>query len=693
MIQYEKTTENIAILTLDNPKLATNVVNDEFLTALDSHVKRAWTDSSVMGLIIRSAKNDFLAGGDLEALLKVTQMQDVLTLVRKLHATFLALENAGKPVVAAIAGAALGGGLELALACHRRLCLKTEKIQIGLPEVTLGLLPGGGGTQRLPRLIGIQPAVEMMTTGQKVNPEKALKMGLVHELFENADHMVAAAKKWIGEAAAAKDKDGKPQPVQQPWLDKKFKIPGGGVQSPGAYQVFAASNAMAAEKTFNNYPAPRAILSCVYEGLQLPFEAALEVEAEYFAQMVVHPVAKNMIRTLFFGVNEANKGGARPKGVAAQPTQKLGVLGAGMMGSGIAYVAAKAGIPVVLKDVSLAAAEKGKSYSAKISDGLIEKKRLTVEQKEKLLQFITATDDAKAVAECDLIIETVIEDRKIKAQVTRESEAVCAASAIVASNTSTLPITGLAEASKRPENFIGIHFFSPVDKMPLVEIIVGKKTSDTAIAKALDFVRAIKKTPIVVNDGRGFYTSRVFMTYVQEGIALLKEGVQPALIENAGRMAGMPVGPLAVADEVSLDLMYHILKQTVDDVGAKHVDQNALQVSKLFVEELKRLGRKSGGGFYEYPLSGKKFLWPKLKEFFNPAKIQPPVREVEQRLLAVQAFEAKKCLDEGILRSKTDGDVGSVMGWGFPAYTGGALSYIDFIGEREFAKQSERFKK
>ena len=698
MIQYEKSSEQIGggqigIVTLDNPKLSTNVINDEFLTALESTVKKAWADSSVKGLIIRSAKNDFLAGGDLEALLKITRISDVQKVTRKLHAVFLELENSGRPVVAAITGSALGGGLELALACHRRLCLKNEKIQIGLPEVTLGLLPGGGGTQRLPRLIGIQPAVEMMTTGQKVAPEKALKMGIVHELFDGTDQMMAAAKKWIGEASAAKDKDGKPVPVQQPWADKKFKIPGGGVQSPGAYQVFAASNAMAAEKTYNNYPAPKAILSCVYEGLQVPFDSALQIEAGYFAQLVVHPVAKNMIRTLFFGMNEANKLAARPKGIAPMPTKKVGVLGAGMMGSGIAYSAAKAGIPVVLKDVSTSAAEKGKSYSVKICDGLIEKKRLAPEQKEKLLGLIKATDEARAVADCDLIIETVIEDRKIKAQVTKESEAVCASDAIVASNTSTLPITGLAEASKRPENFIGIHFFSPVDKMPLVEIIVGKKTGDVAIAKALDFVRAIKKTPIVVNDGRGFYTSRVFMTYVQEGIALLKEGVQPALIENAGRMAGMPVGPLAVADEVSLDLMYHILKQTVDDLGPKGVDQNSLQVSKLFVEELKRLGRKSGGGFYEYPSGGKKFLWPKLKEFFAPAKTQPAVQEVEQRLLAVQAFEAKKCLDEGILRSKTDGDVGSILGWGFPAYTGGALSYIDFVGEREFAKQSARFRK
>ncbi len=682
MIQYEKSSEQIGILTFDHPKLPTNVINDQFLSELEGALKKAWSDSSVKGLILRSNKKDFMAGGDLEAMLKLTRLPDALAMLRKLHSAFLLLERSGRPVVATIAGSALGGGLELALACHRRVCLKNEKIQIGLPEVTLGLLPGGGGTQRLPRLIGIQPAVEMMTTGQKISPEKALKMGLVHELFDDIDAMTVAAKKWIIETSATWTKDGVKQTLGataygQPWYEKKFKIPGGGVQSPFAYQVFAASNAMVAEKTSNHYPAPKAILSCVYEGLQVPFESALQIEANYFSELVVHPVAKNMIRTLFFGINSANKLESRPKNVAKSPAKKVGILGAGMMGSGIAYAAAKAGIPVILKDVSNDAVEKGKSYSAKVCDKLIEKKRMSAEQKDKLLALISTSTDPKAVAGCDLVIETVIENRKIKAQVTKETESVCGADTIVASNTSTLPITGLAEASVRPENFVGLHFFSPVDKMPLVEIIVGKRTGEVAIAKALDFVQQIKKTPIVVNDGRGFYTSRVFTKYVEEGMALLKEGVSPALIENAGRMVGMPVGPLAVADEVSLDLVYHILKQTVDDVGTDGVDQNTMQVTKLFVEELKRLGRKSGGGFYEYPPNGKKFLWPKLKEFFTLSKAQPTAEAVGLRLLAVQAREAQRCLDEGILRSKVDGDIGSILGWGFPAYTGGAISYFE----------------
>ena len=687
MFQFAKDSENVGTLTLDMKGRSTNVINGEFVDGFQKTLEGIFADSQLKGLIITSAKKDFMAGGDLEYISAVQSVEQSLHVTKQLNSAFRFLETQKKPVVAAITGTALGGGLELTLACHYRVCLNEPKLQLGLPEVTLGLLPAAGGTQRLPRLIGIQPAIELLTTGNKLDPAKGVKLGLIHELADSREAVLASAKAWILKNPEA----------HQPWDDKKYKIPGGGVQSPGAYQVFAASNAMVAEKTYGNYPAPKAILSCVYEGLQVPIEAGLDIEGEYFSQIVTGPVAKNMIRSLFFGIQDCNKGAARPKDVAPSLVKKVGVLGAGMMGSAIAYVSAKAGISVVLKDISVDAAEKGKSYSTKLCDGQVEKGRMTADQRTKLLALIQTTADPKALSDCDLIIETVIEDRKIKATVTRESEEVAAPTLIMASNTSTLPITGLATASKRPERFVGLHFFSPVDKMPLVEIILGEKTGPEAIAKCIDFTQQIKKTPIVVNDGRGFYTSRVFTTYIAEGIALLSDGVAPALIENAGKMAGMPVGPLAVADEVSLDLMYHIMKQTVEDLGPQSVDKTTYDVSKKFVEELKRLGRKSGAGFYEYPAQGRKFLWPKLSEIFKVSTTQPKidisVEEVKERLLTIQALESARCLEEGVLQSTRDGDVGSILGWGFPAYTGGTISYINMVGVKNFTDRCSRFEK
>ncbi len=679
MFRFEKNRNQIGTLTLDMKDRSANVINGEFIQEFQQTVKKIFADSELKGLIITSAKNDFVAGGDLEFIQAMKTVEEGTKSLSVLHESFRFLETQGKPVVAAINGTALGGGLELALACHYRICLREKKLQLGLPEVTLGLLPGGGGTQRLPRLIGIQPAIEILTQGNKFDPEKGLKIGVVNELVDTPQALMEAADKWILQNPQAK----------QPWDMEKYKVPGGAVQSPGAYMVFAASNAMAREKTHNNYPAPQAILSCVYEGLQVPFEAGLKIEIRQFIHLATGVVAKNMIRTLFFGIQQCNKGANRPKDIGPMPVQKVGVLGAGMMGAAIAYVSAQAGINVVLKDVSQEAAEKGKAYSTKLCDGLIEKRRMTAEQKEKLLALIQPTTDPTAVSDCDLVIETVIEDRKIKARVTQESEEVMAPKAIMASNTSTLPITGLAEASRRPENLIGLHFFSPVDKMPLVEIILGEKTGKEAIAKCMDYVQQIKKTPIVVSDGRGFYTSRVFTTYIAEGISLLKEGVDPVLIENAGELAGMPVGPLAVADEVSIDLMYHIMKQTAEDIGLEKIDRTCFDVSKQFVEDLKRLGRKSGAGFYEYPAQGKKHLWPKLRELFPLMKTQPTVESVRDRLLAIQALESWRCFEEKILHSVRDADVGSILGWGFPAYTGGTLSYIDMVGVRAFTERCQ----
>ncbi len=683
MFKFTKSSEGIGILTIDQPESSANLINEQFLKEFLPTLKKIFFDTSLKGLIIASAKKGFVAGGDLEFIQGMKSLEGALEFIKLVHEGFNFLETNGKPVVAALTGTALGGGLELALACHYRICLDDSKIQLGLPEVTLGLLPGGGGTQRLPRLIGIQPALELLTLGSKIDPKKAQKLGIVNELAETREKLMEQASVWILKNSQA----------QQPWYDKKFKIPGGGIQTPLGYQVFAASNAMVAEKTYHNYPAPKAILNSVYEGLQVPFEQGLKIEAQYFAQLIVSPISKNMIKTLFYGISDCNKGAARPKEVAPSPSKKVGVLGAGMMGAGIAYATAKAGISVVLKDISVEAAEKGKSYSENICNTLVEKGRMTAEQKSQLLGLIQVSSEPGSVRDCDLVIETVIEDRKIKARVTQESEEVISPKAIMASNTSTLPISGLAAASKRPQQFIGLHFFSPVDKMPLVEIILGEKSNPESLAKCIDYVQQIKKTPIVVNDGRGFYTSRVFTTYIAEGINLLKDGVAPSLIESAGKFCGMPVGPLAVADEVSIDLIYHILKQTAEDIGEQNVEKAVFDTAKLFVEKLKRLGRKSKGGFYEYPADGKKQLWKGLNDHFKLSEKQPELNEVKERLLTIQALESVRCLEDKILTSKRDGDVGSILGWGFPAYTGGALSYVEMVGAQEFANRCERFAK
>lgn len=465
-------------------------------------------------------------------------------------------------------------------------------------------------------------------------------------------------------------------------------MPGGEIQSPKGYQIIPASTAMMNEKTHGNYPAPKNILCAVYEGCQVPIDQALEIELRYFTELVLHPSTKNMIRTLFYGINECSKGEARPKSTPKSKISKVGILGAGMMGSGIAYVTAMAGIPCVMKDISEATLEKGKDYSAKILDKLIERGRCTVEKKQQVLDLITTTTDPNAMEGCDLVIEAVIEDRALKATVTKESEAIMPETGIFASNTSTLPITGLAKESKRPEQFIGLHFFSPVDKMPLVEIILGEKSNDTALAMCIDYVMAIKKTPIVVNDGRGFYTSRVFTTYVAEGFNMVSEGISPALIENAGKMCGMPVGPLAVADEVSIDLIYHIMKQTMEDEGPDSVDKATYQLAVKFVEELNRLGKKSGKGFYEYPSDGKKYLSPELSKLYPLKEVQPDLQEVKDRLMYIQSLETLRCHEEKIVTTSRDADVGSILGWGFPAYTGGTIGFVEMTGPDDFKKRA-----
>jgi 3-hydroxyacyl-CoA dehydrogenase/enoyl-CoA hydratase/3-hydroxybutyryl-CoA epimerase len=557
-------------------------------------------------------------------------------------------------------------------------------IQIGLPEVQLGVLPGGGGTQRLPRLIGIQNGLQYILEAKRIRPEQALKDGIIHQLVATQAELVPAAINWVLEKGTAK----------QPWDQDKFKIPGGDVMSPNGAQVFTAGIALLRKKTFGRYPNARYAMSAVYEGLQLPLDKALVVEARYFTKALTSPEAKHMIRTLFFHLNEANKGAARPKDISTIPVQKVGMLGAGMMGAGIAYVTAEAGMTCVLKDVTAEAAQKGKEYALQLWNEKLKKNRMTQADFDSKSAHIIPTDSAAELTGAELIIEAVFEDRSLKANVTREAESVMNPQGVFASNTSTLPITGLAQASARPENFIGLHFFSPVDKMPLVEIIMGKQTSDYALALAIDYVKKIKKTPIVVNDSRGFYTSRVFATYVKEGIALLAEGCPPAMIDNGGKDAGMPVGPLALADEVSLSLLHHIVKQTEEDLGIQ-INDPAAQVGRLFVEKLDRPGKKAGKGFYEYPEGGKKYLWGGLSEYFPIQDSHPDYETMKMRMLYIQALEAYRCLDEGVLRTPQDGDIGSIFGWGFAPYSGGAISFIDYIGSATFVSNcdalAERF--
>ncbi|MBL4754026.1 MAG: enoyl-CoA hydratase/isomerase family protein [Flavobacteriales bacterium] len=678
MVDYNVNDDGIAVLTLNNPS-SVNVINGDFIDSYEIAIDKVLEEKDLKGVIVASAKKDFMVGGDLELLLKAKDAQQVMDIANRLDAIMRKLETCGKPVVAAMNGTALGGGYEIALACHRRILVDGKNTRIGLPEVTLGLLPGGGGTQRLPRLIGIQPALEPLLQGKRYRPAQAEAMGMVDELASDNEDLMKKATDWILKSGNA----------TQPWDEKKFRIPGGGVQTPGAAMVFGATAGLLLQKTAGNYPAPKIIMNCVYEGLQMPFERALSRESRYFAKCVTSGVAKNMIRTLFYSLNDANKGKARPEGAKETKLETIGIVGAGMMGAGIAYVSAKAGLNVVLKDVTVEAAEKGKAYSTNLLSKQVSRGRMEQAKMDTILGRIKTTDKPSDVSDCQLVIEAVFEDRSLKAAVTKESESAMAETAIFASNTSTLPITGLAESSSRPGSFIGLHFFSPVDKMPLVEIIVGEKTSDDAIAMCVDYTRRIGKTPIVVNDGRGFFTSRVFSTYLFEGLECLAEGIPAAVIENSGKAAGMPVGPLAIADEVSIELMYKINKQTEADTGEKYKGK-AIDIVNQFVEELERPGKKAKKGFYEYPDGEKKFLWPELKKLFPVAEKPFDAEEVRKRLLYRQAVEAVRAHEDNVITSAVDGDIGSILGIGFPPYSGGAFSFIDWIGVQKFVTECSR---
>jgi 3-hydroxyacyl-CoA dehydrogenase/enoyl-CoA hydratase/3-hydroxybutyryl-CoA epimerase len=686
-IRYAVDAEGIAQLVIDVPGRPMNVMTPEFLDELAACVARLAGDASVRGAVISSAKSSFMAGADIKDMVGLFDRgittEQATGFSTHLTTHYRRLETCGKPLVAAINGVALGGGYELALACHYRVLADDAKAAVGLPEVKIGLMPGAGGTQRLPRLIGVVEALKLLTDGRQIGAQEALKKGMVHEVAP-ASEIVDRARQWIlrgGEGV-------------QPWDKKGYRVPGGaGMSSPAVAQAFMAGTALTARTTMRNYPAPLAILSCVYEGTQLPIDTALRLESQHFGKLLAGPVSRNLMRTMFVNKGLADKLKRRPAAVPKTTVAKLGILGAGMMGAGIAHGAAVAGIETVLLDTKLELAEKGKGYSQQLLQKDVERGKRTQADADAILARIRVTTSYEDLAGCDLVVEAVFEKREIKADVTRAAEAVIGADAVFASNTSTLPISGLAQASKRPQQFIGIHFFSPVDKMPLVEIIVGRKTSQATVARALDFVAQLRKTPIVVNDSRGFYTSRCFGTFVNEGMQMLQDGVAPALIENAAKMAGMAVGPLAVEDEVTIDLTWKVIQQSGADLGSKYQKPPGYDVVETMVEKLRRPGRRFGAGFYEYPAGAKKFLWPGLAQAFPAAAQQPTLEDAQKRLMYIQSLETARCLEEGVLESAAEADLGSILGWGFPAWTGGTLSYIDMIGLDVFIAECDRLAK
>jgi 3-hydroxyacyl-CoA dehydrogenase/enoyl-CoA hydratase/3-hydroxybutyryl-CoA epimerase len=673
-IQWDKDDDGIVTLTLDDPTGSANVMNDHYKESMHNAVERLVADKdSITGVVITSAKKTFFAGGDLKSMINAgpENAGEVFDNVEEIKRDLRALETLGKPVVAAINGAALGGGLEIALACHHRIAADVKGSVIGLPEVTLGLLPGGGGVTRTVRMFGIQKAfMEVLSQGTRFKPAKAKDTGLVDELVGSVEELVPAAKAWI---------KANPEAHTQPWDAKGYKMPGGTPSSPGLASILPSFPALLKKQLKGApMPAPRAILDAAVEGAQVDFESASRIESRYFVSLVTGQVAKNMIQAFFFDLQHINGGGSRPDGIAKQQITKIGVLGAGMMGAGIAYVSAKAGFDVVLKDVSLENAQKGKAYSEKIEAKALQRGRTTEEKSKALLDRITPTGDPQDLKGVDFVIEAVFENQELKHKVFQEIEDIVEPNALLGSNTSTLPITGLATGVKRQEDFIGIHFFSPVDKMPLVEIIKGEKTSDEALARVFDYTLAIGKTPIVVNDSRGFFTSRVIGTFVNEALAMLGEGVEPASIEHAGSQAGYPAPPLQLSDELNLELMQKIATETrkgAEASGGTYEPHPAEAVVNKMIE-IGRPSRLKGAGFYEYVDGKRAGLWPGLRETFQTGNTSIPLQDMIDRMLFAEAIETQKCLDEGVLTSTADANIGSIMGIGYPPYTGGSAQFI-----------------
>jgi 3-hydroxyacyl-CoA dehydrogenase/enoyl-CoA hydratase/3-hydroxybutyryl-CoA epimerase len=683
--------DGIALATWDMPGRSMNVITPEVMQELSAIVDTVTTDAAIKGCVVTSGKEAFSGGADLTMLqglgaeyarlAKERGEEAAMTFFfeesRRLSLLYRRLETCGKPFAAAVHGVCLGGAFELALACHHRVLSDADATRVGLPEIKVGLFPGAGGTQRVARLMQTGDALQMLFKGDQIRALMARNMGLVHQVVPR-DRIVEAAKEWIRNGGSA----------VAPWDAKGFKLPSNKVYSAQGMQVWPAANAIYRRETQDNYPAAYAILETVYQGLQLPMDLALRVESRWFAKILRSKEAAAMIRTLFVSMGELNKGARRPKGIEATNLRKVGVVGAGFMGAGIAYVTANAGIEVVLVDRDMEAAEKGKAYSHKLMSDQVMKGRAKTADRDALLARIAPSASYDDLKDCDLVVEAVFEDPKVKADVIQKVEAVIRPDCIFASNTSTLPISSLAKSSKRADRFVGIHFFSPVERMMLVEIILGKETGDKALAAALDYVRAIRKTPIVVNDARGFFANRCVGAYILEGHLMLTEGVPPAMIENAGKQAGMPVGPLSLNDEVAIDLALKIVKATKAQVGEAAVvpAQEALLVE--MVEKQGRLGRKNRKGFYDYPENGPKRLWPGLRDLQRThlEGEMLDMQELKERLLVTQALEAARTVEEGVVTDPREADVGSILGFGFAPYTGGALSYIDFMGAKAFVE-------
>jgi 3-hydroxyacyl-CoA dehydrogenase / enoyl-CoA hydratase / 3-hydroxybutyryl-CoA epimerase len=676
MIRWAADDDGIVVLTMDDPDQSANTMNETFGRSFAATVDRLVAErDSITGVVITSAKKTFFAGGDLNLLIS-GKPADAARLTETLDAAkaqFRRLEQLGRPVVAAINGAALGGGYEIALACHHRIALDAKGSQIGLPEVTLGLLPGAGGVTRTVRMLGIQNALlNILLQGQRRKPAEALELGMVDEVVATPEEMLAKAKEWI---------KANPDAVQ-PWDVKGYKIPGGGPASPSfAANLPAFPANLRKQLKGAPMPAPRNILAAAIEGAQVDIDTATRVETQYLVELIVGQTSKNMIKAFFFDLQHINSGGSRPEGYPRHQAHKVAVLGAGMMGAGIAYVCAKAGLEVVLKDVSVEAAAKGKGYSEKLLAKAVSRGKLTQDKADATLARITPTGEAADVAGVDLVIEAVFESPELKKKVFAEIEQYVAPDAVLASNTSTLPITGLADGVSRPEDFVGLHFFSPVDKMPLLEIVVGEKTSDATVAKALDIAQQIRTTPIVVNDSRGFFTSRVIGTFLNEAVAMVGEGVPPASIEQAGSQAGYPAPPLQLMDELTLTLPRKIREETkagVEAAGGTWEPHPSEAVVDKMVVDFERKGRSTGSGFYDYDENGKRTgLWPGLAEHFGGQNMATPFADLQERMLFAEALETVKCFDEGVLRSVPDANIGSIMGIGFPAWTGGVSQYVD----------------
>ncbi|MBC7707351.1 MAG: enoyl-CoA hydratase/isomerase family protein, partial [Rhodoferax sp.] len=685
-IQYQLQ-DGIATITFDETGSPVNTMCQDWQHDLTEVTAQVLKDKdAIQGIILASNKSTFFAGADLKATMRL-KPEDAPAVFREIEQTkknFRTLETLGKPVVTCLNGSALGGGWEVALVGHYRVAVDDRKIVLGLPEITLGLIPGASGITKMTRLLGLMGAQPYILESKLFNPREALELGLVHELVSDAGQLRDRALAWIHANPKA----------SHAWDDKAYKIPGGLPSSPKIAEALVVAPAMMQKTSRGLYPAPEYALAAMVEGAQVDFDTALRIESRYLAKLIVSPVAKNMINTFFFNLNAIKSGQSRPQGVPRYKPSKVGVLGAGMMGAGIAYVQASRGITTVLKDVTIDKAETGKAYSVKITQARVDKGRMGAHDQTELLARITPTDKVSDLQDCHLIIEAVFEQRALKAGVTKEAEPMLAAGGFFASNTSTLPISSLAGASAHPDKFVGIHFFSPVDKMKLVEIIRGAKTDDETVARAFDYVQALGKIPIVVNDARGFYTSRTFGTFVMEGAAMLSEGIPAPVTENAGTQCGMPVGPLAVLDETALSLSVHVLEQTRADYAAesKPYDPGAGQLLvERMVKEFRRPGRAGGFGFYDYPAEkgARKFLWPQLKALFEKPGVVWDLQEVKDRLLYRQAIETARCLSEGVLNTVHDANIGSIFGIGFPAWTGGAMQFIYGMGITQFMQRAD----